>query len=93
MAAPEAAWNRVDVPWPAGSSAVAVAAQHPAGPRLGCRVARPGWGGEERGHRSRWAARRAGEGEAYPGRAECGAGGARGERRCARWSLSAARSQ
>ncbi|XP_040516085.1 nucleolus and neural progenitor protein isoform X3 [Gallus gallus] len=30
MAAPEAAWNRVDVPWPAGSSAVAVAAQHPA---------------------------------------------------------------
>uniref|UniRef100_A0A8C9FV44 Nucleolus and neural progenitor protein-like N-terminal domain-containing protein n=1 Tax=Pavo cristatus TaxID=9049 RepID=A0A8C9FV44_PAVCR len=35
MAAPEAAWNRVDVPWPASSSAVAVAAQHPAGPRLG----------------------------------------------------------
>lgn len=52
-----------------------------------------GMGGEERGHRSRWAARRAGEGEAYPGRAECGAGGARGERRCARRSLSAARSQ
>ncbi|XP_048800865.1 nucleolus and neural progenitor protein isoform X1 [Lagopus muta] len=30
MAAPEAAWNRVDVPWPASSSAVAVSAQHPA---------------------------------------------------------------
>ncbi|XP_065598130.1 nucleolus and neural progenitor protein [Cyrtonyx montezumae] len=30
MAAPEAAWNRVDVPWPASSSAVAVAFQHPA---------------------------------------------------------------
>ncbi|XP_031468846.1 nucleolus and neural progenitor protein [Phasianus colchicus] len=30
MAAPEAAWNRVDVPWPACSGAVAVTAQHPA---------------------------------------------------------------
>ncbi|XP_064906016.1 nucleolus and neural progenitor protein isoform X2 [Columba livia] len=30
MAAPEAAWNRLDVPWPASSATVALAAQHPA---------------------------------------------------------------
>ncbi|XP_072212827.1 nucleolus and neural progenitor protein [Excalfactoria chinensis] len=30
MAAPEAVWNRVDVPWPTSSSAVAVDAKHPA---------------------------------------------------------------
>ncbi|KAM9301122.1 nucleolus and neural progenitor protein [Morus bassanus] len=30
MAAPEAAWNRLDVPWPASSAAVALAATHPA---------------------------------------------------------------
>ncbi|XP_075622080.1 nucleolus and neural progenitor protein isoform X1 [Balearica regulorum gibbericeps] len=31
MAAPEAAWNRLDVPWPASSATVALAAEHPAG--------------------------------------------------------------
>ncbi|KAM6096232.1 nucleolus and neural progenitor protein isoform 2-T2 [Chlamydotis macqueenii] len=30
MAAPEAAWNRLDVPWPASSATVALAAEHPA---------------------------------------------------------------
>ncbi|XP_014812701.1 PREDICTED: uncharacterized protein C3orf17 homolog isoform X1 [Calidris pugnax] len=30
MAAPEAAWNRLEVPWPAGSATVALAAGHPA---------------------------------------------------------------
>ncbi|KAM6418387.1 nucleolus and neural progenitor protein isoform 1-T1 [Pluvialis apricaria] len=30
MAAPEAAWNRLDVPWPASSATVALAAKHPA---------------------------------------------------------------
>ncbi|KAM6310393.1 nucleolus and neural progenitor protein [Aegotheles albertisi] len=30
MAAPEAAWNRLELPWPAGSAAVALAAKHPA---------------------------------------------------------------
>ncbi|XP_056196260.1 nucleolus and neural progenitor protein [Falco biarmicus] len=30
MAAPEAAWNRLDVPWPASSATVALAATHPA---------------------------------------------------------------
>ncbi|OXB62551.1 hypothetical protein ASZ78_014497 [Callipepla squamata] len=52
MAAPEAAWNRVDVPWPAGSSAVAVASQHPAGPRLGCRDG--GWDGVEQCLKRLW---------------------------------------
>ncbi|KAM6293427.1 nucleolus and neural progenitor protein [Porphyrio hochstetteri] len=31
MAAAEAAWNRLDVPWPAASATVALAPQHPAG--------------------------------------------------------------
>ncbi|KAM4682936.1 nucleolus and neural progenitor protein [Amazona ochrocephala] len=30
MAAPEAAWNRLEVPWPASSATVALAAEHPA---------------------------------------------------------------
>ncbi|XP_069723728.1 nucleolus and neural progenitor protein [Phaenicophaeus curvirostris] len=30
MAAPEAAWNRLDVPWPASSATIAVANAHPA---------------------------------------------------------------
>ncbi|XP_074753670.1 nucleolus and neural progenitor protein [Athene noctua] len=30
MAAPAAAWNRLDVPWPASGATVAVAAEHPA---------------------------------------------------------------
>ncbi|XP_064376602.1 nucleolus and neural progenitor protein [Dromaius novaehollandiae] len=30
MAAPEAAWNRLDVPWPASSATVALPGQHPA---------------------------------------------------------------
>lgn len=38
MAAPEAAWNRLDVPWPASSATVALAAKHPAGPRRGGRA-------------------------------------------------------
>ncbi|XP_071615438.1 nucleolus and neural progenitor protein isoform X2 [Heliangelus exortis] len=33
MAAPEAAWNRLDVPWPASSATVALAEGHPA---VGC---------------------------------------------------------
>lgn len=51
MAAPEAAWNRLDVPWPASSATVALAAQHPAGPRrwrragLGAARARGALGG------------------------------------------------
>ncbi|CAM9678001.1 unnamed protein product [Bubo scandiacus] len=34
MAAPGAAWNRLDVPWPASSATVALAAEHPAVRRL-----------------------------------------------------------
>ncbi|XP_074708764.1 nucleolus and neural progenitor protein isoform X3 [Strix uralensis] len=34
MAAPAAAWNRLDVPWPASSATVTLAAEHPAVRRL-----------------------------------------------------------
>lgn len=71
MAAPRAAWdgraepwNRLDVPWPANSATVPLAARHPAGPGAVPR----GWGVSEAAPgRLRWVVGR-GEPEARPER-------------------------